>query len=64
MGMIFHSLGDSRTSSTQLDLMKQNALLKKNLSDMQAMLTGMANIDADDEEEAAAENDKEATNKK
>lgn len=63
MGMIFHSLGDSRTSSTQLDLMKQNALLKKNLSDMQAMLTGMANIDADDEE-AAAENDKEATNKK
>ena len=63
MGMIFHSLGDSRTSSTQLDLMKQNALLKKNLSDMQAMLTGMANIDADDEE-AAMEEEKEATNKK
>ena len=63
MGMIFHSLGDSRTSSTQLDLMKQNALLKKNLSDMQAMLTGMANIDADEEEDAT-ENDKEATNKK
>jgi len=63
MGMIFHSLGDSRTSSTQLDLMKQNALLKKNLSDMQAMLTGMANIDADDEE-AATEEEKEATNKK
>jgi len=63
MGMIFHSLGDSRTSSTQLDLMKQNALLKKNLSDMQAMLTGMANIDANDEEDAT-ENDKEATNKK
>ena len=63
MGMIFHSLGDSRTSSTQLDLMKQNALLKKNLSDMQAMLTGMANIDANDEEDTT-ENDKEATNKK
>ena len=63
MGMIFHSLGDSRTSSTQLDLMKQNALLKKNLSDMQAMLTGMANIDVDDEE-AATEEEKEATNKK
>ena len=63
MGMIFHSLGDSRTSSTQLDLMKQNALLKKNLSDMQAMLTGMANIDANDEKDAT-ENDKEATNKK
>ncbi len=63
MGMIFHSLGDSRTSSTQLDLIKQNALLKKNLSDMQAMLTGMANIDANDEEDATG-NDKEATNKK
>ena len=63
MGMIFHSLGDSRASSTQLDLMKQNALLKKNLSDMQAMLTGMANIDANDEKDAT-ENDKEATNKK
>ena len=63
MGMIFHSLGDSRTSSTQLDLMKQNALLKKNLSDMQAMLTGMANIDTDNEE-AATEEEKEATNKK
>ena len=63
MGMIFHSLGDSRTSSTQLDLMKQNALLKKNLSDMQAMLTGMANIDADDKE-TATEEEKEATNKK
>lgn len=63
MGMIFHSLGDSRTSSTQLDLMKQNALLKKNLSDMQAMLTGMANIDANDEEDATEE-EKEATNKK
>ena len=63
MGMIFHSLGDSRTSSTQLDLMKQNALLKKNLSDMQAMLTGMANADADDEE-VTTEEEKEATNKK
>lgn len=63
MGMIFHSLGDSRTSSTQLDLIKQNALLKKNLSDMQAMLTGMANADADDEG-AVAEEEKGAADKK